>query len=113
MATFIQLALRLILLAKMISCEFTNPGKHGVTLFVGDTIHIAYRNITFKSYSLALWQQLPSGDAASLGPALYGTSTSVGFSSLLFSPLFHHLSAREPILKKKKETETRGILASC
>ncbi|KAM3511626.1 hypothetical protein MY11210_004710 [Beauveria gryllotalpidicola] len=74
MVAFMLFALQLILLAQPMSCEFTNPGTQNEILILGQPIHVTYRGIDYKNYTIALWQQLPQGGGATLGPALYVTT---------------------------------------
>ncbi|KAJ4148502.1 hypothetical protein LMH87_002967 [Akanthomyces muscarius] len=76
MQKFLQLALHLVTLAKIISGEFTNPGKQGETLILGQSLRITYRGIDYQNYTIALWQQSPTGGSASLGPAIFQTTDS-------------------------------------
>ncbi|KAM3480094.1 hypothetical protein MY8738_005151 [Beauveria namnaoensis] len=74
MVAFMLFVLQLIFLAPRISCEFTNPGTQNEILILGQPIRVTYRGIDYTNYTIALWQQLPQGGGAILGPALYVTT---------------------------------------
>ncbi|OAA38492.1 hypothetical protein BBO_07130 [Beauveria brongniartii RCEF 3172] len=74
MVAFMLFVLQLIFLAQPISCEFTNPATQNEILILGQPIRVTYRGIDYKNYTIALWQQLPQGGGAILGPALYVTT---------------------------------------
>ncbi|PMB69054.1 hypothetical protein BM221_005640 [Beauveria bassiana] len=74
MVDFMLFVLQLIFLAPRISCEFTNPGTQNEILILGQPIRVTYRGINYTNYTIALWQQLPQGGGAILGPALYANT---------------------------------------
>ncbi|KAM3554227.1 hypothetical protein ARSEF4850_006545 [Beauveria asiatica] len=81
MVAFMLFVLQLIFLAQPVSCEFTNPATQNEILILGQPIRVTYRGIDYKNYTIALWQQLPQGRGAILGPALYVTTDGGGSKS--------------------------------
>ncbi len=104
MQKFLQLALHLVTLAKIISGEFTNPGKQGETLILGQSLRITYRGIDYQNYTIALWQQSPTGGSASLGPAIFRMSISRLWSRYYFLFVIH-LPASKTLLEIRKKAE--------